>query len=168
MSEVAPSGPDASSRNIVESVARVVAVDGGIVWLEPEQTSACGGCQSAAACGTAGGDSRKLAARRFPIANDFDGRVGDRVVVGVCEGALLRGFATAYGLPLLTMIGTTVAAHLLTGSDGAAIAAAVVGLAAGLGLARIRAHRLLGRGDLSPHFLRRAFGPGPSGDCHLD
>jgi len=36
----------------------------------------------------------------------------------------------------------------------------------GLVIARFWSRRLLAQGDLSPRFLRRAFGPGPGGECH--
>ncbi|HYD30094.1 MAG TPA: SoxR reducing system RseC family protein [Azospirillaceae bacterium] len=164
---MAPNRPDASSRTVVEGVARVVAVDGDHVWLEPEPASGCGGCHSAAACGVQSGSNR-LATRRFALVNDFDGRVDDRVVVGVFEGTLLRVSTIAYAVPLLAMIVGGAVGQGVTGSDGGAIVGAVVGLVIGLGAAGLRAKRLSTRGDLSPHFLRRAYGPEPGGDCHLD
>ena len=155
--------------DLIEGVARVVATDRDTIWLEPEQENSCGGCLSASACGVkSGGSSRRLKARRFPMVNSFDGRVGDRVVVGISERALVRASATAYVIPLLLMLGAAVAVQLATGSDGAAALAAFAGLAGGLALARIRAGRLDARGELSPRFLRYAFGPGPSEDCHSE
>jgi sigma-E factor negative regulatory protein RseC len=88
----------------VEGVARVVGVDpDGGAWLEPEQTTSCGHCASADSCGSKGIGSMasRLEARRFHIDAAPRLRVGDRVVVGVSDGALLKGALTAYAIPLV-------------------------------------------------------------------
>ena len=155
--------------HLVEGVARVVATDGDTVWLEPEQGEACEGCLSAAGCGVkSGGSNRRLLARRFSMVNSFDGQVGDRVVFGISERTLLRASALAYSLPLILMVGGAMAGKLMTGSDGGSALASVLGLAAGLLFARFRAGRLDAKGELSPHFLRYAYGPGPSEHCDQD
>lgn len=154
-------------RDIAEGVARVVAVDGRLAWLEPEQTTSCGGCMSASACGM-GGNARRLAARRFSLVNEYDLRVGDRVVVGVTEGALVKAAGAAYGLPLLGLVAGLLLSRALDASDGAGALAALAGLVLGLLLSRLRAARLSARGELSPRFLRRVHGPGPGGTCELD
>ncbi|MDA8231646.1 MAG: SoxR reducing system RseC family protein [Magnetospirillum sp.] len=141
---------------MIEGFARVVAEEGGVVWLEPEQTASCGTCMSASACGHNADHGRRLAARRFPLANDHDLAVGERVVIGIAEGELLRASATAYGLPLVTMLGAGITAQFLGAGDGIAAAATLGGLAGGLLLARLRANRLSRQGALTPRFLRRA------------
>ncbi|MBI5110301.1 MAG: SoxR reducing system RseC family protein [Rhodocyclales bacterium] len=148
----------------VEGIARVVGVDGAVAWLEPEQTSSCGSCASAASCGAgdtnpAGGIGTvadRIAARRFALANANGLRVGERVVVGVAERALIRAALTAYGLPLATALTAGGLAESAWGSDLATLAAMAGGLLGGLLLARLVAHRLRARGELAPHFLRRA------------
>lgn len=156
-------------QDLVEGSARVVALDGDTVWLEPEQTTSCGGCASASACGTKSGNSAGwLMKRRFAMANEHGLAVGDRVVVGIAAGGLLRASATAYGLPLLMLLGGGLTAKSMGGGDGAAAMATLAGLVVGLGLAKLWAGRQLARGDLSPRFIRRAFGPGPGGGCHVD
>ncbi|MEI6559388.1 MAG: SoxR reducing system RseC family protein [Rhodospirillaceae bacterium] len=149
----------------LESVARVVALEGGVPWLEPEPKASCGGCLSLAACGAKGGGRRALAARRFPLAGAPALRVGERVVVGLPEGAVLRASATAYAVPLLLMVGAGITARGLGAGDGAGALAMLGGLAAGLLIARIIAGLLLGRGDLSPRYLRRVV---EGGACSRD
>jgi sigma-E factor negative regulatory protein RseC len=165
--DMVEAGPDASGRHVVEGLARVVALDGKMAVLEPEQSSACGGCHAAAVCGTKSGHGRRLMARRFSVANDQRLAVGERVVVGIDEQSLVRASMTAYALPLLTMLGAGMTAQALVGSDGISAAATLGGLAVGLLLARLRAGRLSARGELTPRFLRRSRGPG-TGDCHMD
>lgn len=155
MNEDSAARSDATGRRMVEGVARVVAVDGAKVWLEAESMSACAGCAAKAGCGTSAQPSRRTP-RRFAATNDLDARIGERMVVGIPENALLRASATAYLVPLLAMIVAAVAASGLGGGDGAAALAAVAGLAAGLAFARRRAAMLTAHGGLTPVSLRRA------------
>ncbi|MEW5755294.1 MAG: SoxR reducing system RseC family protein [Pseudomonadota bacterium] len=146
-------------------MAHVIAVEGDKVWLEPEQTTSCGGCASSGACGAKGIGSvaNRLEARRFQIINAEGLIVGERVVVGVREHALLRASVTAYVLPLAAMLGGGIVGQWAVGSDGVTITAMIIGLLLGLALSRLSAGRLLNRGDLTPHFLRRAR---PGENCH--
>ncbi len=145
---------------MLESVAKVVALEDGTPWLEPEPKASCSGCLSLAACGAKGGGLRALAARRFPLTDAPALRIGDRVVVGLPEGSVLRAAATAYGLPMALMIGAGIVAETNGAGDGGGALAMAGGLALGLLLARLIAGRLSGRGDLTPRFLRRVAADG--------
>jgi sigma-E factor negative regulatory protein RseC len=113
-----------SQHDLVEGTARVVALDGESVWLEPEQTTSCGTCVSATACGAKGGNSaRWLVARRFLVRNTHGLGLGERVVVGISEGTLLRASVTAYGLPLVALMGAGLVAKSLGGGDAVCAAA---------------------------------------------
>ena len=150
---------DFSSPDMVEGIAHVVAVEGTIIWLEPEQTTSCGSCASSSACGAKGGigtTANRLEARRFSLENHPGLVVGERVVVGIRENALLKASLTAYAIPLGTMLGAGVMAQWAAGSDGITMVAMIAGLAIGLGIARLSAGHLSSRGDLSPRFIRRA------------
>lgn len=155
----------AEDGSTIEGTARVVGLDGGLAWLEPEQTTACGGCHSAAACGVEPGNKR-LVARRFSLPNDHGLTVGERVVVGVADRTFVRASMLAYGLPMLTCLGAGLVAQKAFGAgDGPSAIAAVAGLAIGLVLVWSRAAVLTARGALTPHFIRRAHGPGPGAEC---
>ncbi|HTH15758.1 MAG TPA: SoxR reducing system RseC family protein [Magnetospirillum sp.] len=165
MALAAPDFPDLASRGLVEGVARVISVDGGTAWLEPEQSTACGSCHSAAVCGAKPGSAR-LVARRFQMPNDHDFRVGERIVVGTPEETLRSASLTAYGIPLLLMLVAGVTVQKLGGSDLQAMAATVAGLFAGLVVVRLKSQKLTARGALAPQYLRRAFGS--DAECGLD
>ncbi|OAN52733.1 Fis family transcriptional regulator [Paramagnetospirillum marisnigri] len=160
--------PDSGTHGLIEGFARVVAVDGGRAWLEPEETTSCGTCHSAGLCsiGKDGGNAKRLAAKRFPLPGDLDLRVGERVVVGISEGTLLRGAATAYGLPLVTLLAGGILGQEVYRTDSMAAAGAVAGLVLGLGLARLVANHLSARGVLSPRFLRKAYAAPSDAACH--
>lgn len=139
---------------IVEGYARIIAVENGNAWLEPESPPACGGCAAKAGCGTTYFKSGK--SRRFALPDDFGARPGELVVVGMRQSSLTRATMIAYLLPVAALMGTAIAASLLGASDGGTAAAAAMGLAAGIALARMAASRLSAQGELSPVFLRRA------------
>ena len=149
---------DFSAPAMVEGIAQVVEVDGKLAWLVPEQTTSCGSCASASACGAKGigTTASRLELRRFQLVNDVGLRVGERVVVGIRENALIKASITAYAIPLATLLTAGALAQWAAGSDRITMAAMFAGLALGLWFARMGAGRLLIRGDLAPRFLRRA------------
>lgn len=156
--------PTPSGSRSIEGIARVIRVADGQVWLEPEQTTSCGHCASSASCGVnareaagLGTVTSRLQQRRFTLdqpAGDF--AEGERLVVGVSEGALLKASLTAYGLPLLSALLSASVVQGIYGDDLTTMLGMAGGLAFGLLLARLNARRLAARGDLAPRFLRRA------------
>ena len=149
-----------SAAHTVEGIARVVRVDAGVAWLEPEQTTSCGSCASAATCGAEspgiGTVASRNAARRFPLDNPHGLVVGERVVIGVDDRSLLKASLTAYAIPLVAALAAGGMAESAFGSDLVSMAAMAGGLALGLLAAGVAAHRLSARGELAPRFLRRA------------
>jgi len=146
--------PHAPNDDLIEGLARVVAVDRDQVWLVVEQPAACGNCATRSACG--GGSTAKAAASWRAARSLGAGQallsLGDVVHVGVDRNALTRASLTAYTLPLVTML---MAASSLQGAgDGVAIAGALVGLLAGVAAARLLARRW--RDALEPVVLGRA------------
>lgn len=157
----------------VEGIARVVSIDHGVAWFEPEQTTSCGHCASSAACGagssaTGGGSgigsiARRIEFRRFALDNANGLHVGDRVVVGVDDRSLIKASLTAYAIPLVTALTAGSLAQSAYDSDLLTMAAMATGLFGGLLIARIVARTLTRRGELSPRYLRRA---APGETCH--
>ena len=147
----------------VEGIARVVRVTDDQLWLEPEQTTSCGHCASSSSCGVEareaagmGTVTSRLQARRFVVDNPGGFGEGDRLVVGVSEGSLLKASLTAYGLPLLFALTAGSMTQAMVGEDLTTMFGMAGGLLLGLLAARFNARRLAARGDLAPHILRRA------------
>jgi sigma-E factor negative regulatory protein RseC len=142
---------------LIEGMARVVEIDGPVAWLEPEQSSSCGGCAASGTCGAKGLGTiaNRLATRRFPIVDHPGLVVGEQVVVGVRPDALLKAAITAYAIPLVTLFAAGGLAQWAIGTDGITFAASLIGLALGMGLAHLGAGRLFARGAIAPRFLRR-------------
>ncbi|MCC7167887.1 MAG: SoxR reducing system RseC family protein [Rhodospirillales bacterium] len=153
------------SQALVEGFARIVAVEGQTAWAEPERAASCGSCATVTTCGsaTAWFKLTPAEASRFPLANDFNARIGERIVVGIRQGSLLRASSLAYALPLVTLIGAGLFAQAKGASEGLTILASLAGFALGLLIAHRGAKFLAARGDLAPVFLRRSSG----GECDL-
>jgi len=164
----ADSSTDFSAPSLVEGIAHVVALEGGTVWLVPEQTGSCGGCAASSACGAKGIGTiaSRLEARRFQIDNPSNLVVGERVVVGIRENALIKASITAYAIPLAALLTAGALAQWKFGSDLVTMMAMVGGLVIGLGFSRISASRLLMQGNLAPRFIRRAR-PGETCDTSM-
>jgi sigma-E factor negative regulatory protein RseC len=158
MDEAVDNTTDFSAPAMVEGIAQVVAIEGTMAWLVPEQGTSCGGCASGSACGAKGIGTvaSRLEQRRFQLVNDAGLRVGERVVLGIHENALLRASITAYLIPLVALLIAGAFAQWAVGRDTITMAAMLAGLVFGLWLARLRAGRLMAKGELAPRFIRRA------------
>lgn len=143
--------------DLIEGLAKVVKVLGPTAWLEPEQTASCGSCSASSACGAKGMGTlaSRIESRAFTLDNEVGLLVGERVVVGVREGSLVKGALIAYGLPLTTMWIVAATVQALYDHDGITMVAMFASLAIGLGFARLMAARLFAQGRTRLHFLRR-------------
>lgn len=118
---------------LIEGFARVVAIEGGIARLEPEQQGGCGGCASASICNDKGIGTlaSRLEARRFALPNHLSLAVGDRVVLGVEAQSLVLASAVAYLIPLAVSLACAILSQWHFGSDGLTLLAALAGLLPG-------------------------------------
>jgi sigma-E factor negative regulatory protein RseC len=91
------------ARSEVTEKALVTAVEEGYAWVEIRRQNGCGGCQSAAGCGTS--VLSKLFVGRLDealkVSNALNARVGDWVELRLQESQLVKHAFMAYGLPLL-------------------------------------------------------------------
>lgn len=117
---------------MIEETARVVQVQGQRVWISAIERSACGGCAQ-------GGCSTRVLAKMLPrreleVDSEMPLSPGDLVVVGIDEGALLKGSLMLYIFPLLSLFFGAALTQVLAQSldSGSGEAWAVVGAAIGL------------------------------------
>ncbi|PSF10661.1 sigma E positive regulator RseC/MucC [Marinobacter fuscus] len=123
---------------MITETGRVVAEAGSSVWVQTIRTSACQSCAARSGCG-----QRVLAAasggkaNQVLIENTIGARVGDDVIIGLDEQALLRASVAVYGGPLVLMVAGSILMHRVFGpQDIAAIGGALAGLGAGFLLVR--------------------------------
>lgn len=128
---------------MIEEFGTVVQVDGERACVEVLRVSACGSCSARQGCGT--GSLAKLFGVRplqLWMRNEIDARVGDRVVLGIEEGALVSGSLMVYLLPLIALLacaaaGQAVATGLgIENGEPFALLGGLGGLAAALGWLR--------------------------------
>jgi sigma-E factor negative regulatory protein RseC len=151
---------------VIEQPCLVSRVDGTVAWVHPTAASPCTAGCARGGCGI--GALRWIVGRRrteFAALNAAGARAGERVVVGLPEGALMRGAVLMYLLPLGSAIGLAMVAQAIAPSftpgfrDGAAMLAGIIGLVAGLAsLPRLIA-RMACDARLKPVVLRLATSP---------
>ena len=90
---------------MIEEQARVVAVEDGFVMVQTRRGSACGQCASKKDCGSSTSTSdRGRAFTEIRIATTLSVEVGDTVVLGIDESALVKGALLLYLFPLIAML----------------------------------------------------------------
>ena len=146
---------------MIETQAKVVRIDGDVAYVEAQTPSGCGSCGSGKDCGTAllsqifGGSKREL-----KVLNAVGARAGENVVVGLEEGALLKGSLTMYLLPLvLLFIGAIGGVSLAPGAalrDLYSIMGGGIGLVAGFVWVKLYAMQLSAHARYQPVILRKS------------
>lgn len=99
---------------MIEEWAQVVEIKGDQLILQAQTKSSCGSCAASKGCGTS--VLSKVVGRkftRFQSENSVDAEVGDTVVVGISEDALLKGSLVMYIVPIMSMLVFALAADQL-------------------------------------------------------
>ncbi|WP_018718372.1 SoxR reducing system RseC family protein [Arhodomonas aquaeolei] len=121
---------------MIREPVRVVAVEPGAIRVRGEPGAVCHGCAAHGGCGV-----RSLATylagrtRALRIATRRPTEVGERLMIGVEEGALVGASVAAYLVPLVLMIAAAIAGRTAAlGLELPADAGALAGMASALGL----------------------------------
>lgn len=143
---------------MIEELGRVLSVEPGAVWVETVRQSACGNCQARAGCGQALLHKLSAGSRQgfIRVLSEHRHQVGDQVVIGIPEDAVVLGSVWLYMVPLLALFLFAMLAQSLGLSEPAIVAGASLGLAAGLALVRWHGRRHSGDPRFQPHVLRTA------------
>lgn len=116
---------------MLEQAAKVIRTAPEGVWVQAVEPSGCG------TCGGQGCSSRRIAElfqrkpRHFLVDCDLALAPGDRIVVGIAHGSVLRSALRLYGLPLALMLAGALLAQALQPGDGPALAGMLLGGLAG-------------------------------------
>ncbi|VAW51461.1 hypothetical protein MNBD_GAMMA06-908 [hydrothermal vent metagenome] len=97
---------------MIEKKAQVIEIKGSQLVLQAQTQSACGSCSASKGCGTS--VLAKVIGRKFTqfqVENNVDAKIGDIVVVGISEDALLNGSLVMYIIPILGMMFFSVSAN---------------------------------------------------------
>lgn len=116
---------------MLEQTAEVTRTASDGVWVQAVEPSGCG------TCGGQGCSSRRIAElfqrkpRQFLVDCDLALAPGDRVVVGIAQGSVLKSALRAYGLPLGLMLAGALLAQVVQPGDGSALVGMLIGGVAG-------------------------------------
>lgn len=144
---------------MIEEEAVVARTEEGRIWVEKPRKSACGGCMQRCASATV---DQYLGAPiiRLQAFSRIEVQVGDRVMLGIEEDAIVKGSFWAYLIPLLglffgAILGDIVASALNPPftSDGLSAFGGVIGLV--LSFVLLKFTRVLSRDNLHPVILRK-------------
>jgi sigma-E factor negative regulatory protein RseC len=147
---------------MIEQTAVVVELDEEFAWVEAERESTCGKCAAKAGCGTSVLSrlvGNKVA--RMRAINKPGAQIGDTVIVGLKEAAMLKGSVAIYLLPLLFMFlfaitGKLVAVQVQAATEVFSIIFGTAGLVVG-GLWLLRFTRRIQHDDqYQPVILRKS------------
>lgn len=144
---------------MIEERAKVIAVKDGAIQLQMIKTRSCDSCNAKNACGHA------LLARmtkrnhphnttEFSLPNRLDAQVGDQVVLGIAEDALLKAALLVYLLPLLALLAGAMLGKALWASEVAAITGGLLGLLAGFMLIPQLQSAIFSSSSALPQLLR--------------
>lgn len=150
---------------MIEEAGRVTAVEGDYAWVETQRQSTCGSCAARSGCGTSV-LSRVLGQKSVRVrALDRVGTaVGDDVIVGLDDSALLRGSMAVYLVPLLALMAGAIMAEAVAPQwglgDGFTMLGGILGLVFGFVWLRLFSRRVGTDSRYQAAILRRA--PVPS------
>ena len=128
---------------MVEETAKVLKVEGDIVWVQAIQQSACGSCQAQKGCGHS--LLAKVGQKQvdLPVArSSLDVQVNDQVIIGVPEQAILRSSLIMYGIPLFFMMVVALLGTAFEAAEGITILLSFVALLLGFVWVNIRTKTL--------------------------
>ncbi len=134
---------------MLEERAVILAVeqdaDGSLIArLEITRKTACGLCGQTRGCGNSlWGKVFAHRSGNFVAQNHINARVGDGVIVGIDESAVMKSALLLYMLPLAVMFAAAIVVSSLTTSQLAVLLAAVLGLVSGL--LWVKVHTIAGK-----------------------
>ena len=117
---------------MIEQQGRVVEIEEGLVWVSYVRQTACQSCKSEAVCGNS--YLEKWASGRIthiPALTSLDLRIGDDVIIGIAENAVLKASVFVYALPILLMVFGCYVGNLFSGNDLGAGIGGGVGMTSG-------------------------------------
>lgn len=158
---------------MIEEEARIVDVDDDYAWVETQRKSTCNSCQVNKGCGTSLlsnvlGQKRT----RLKVHNPAGFREGDKVMLGLDEGALVKGSLLLYTLPLFSMFIFAVLGYALfflyelNYSEGYKILFSFTGLISGFWFVGKSSRRLASNSRYQASILRKIGGEDASITFH--
>jgi len=146
---------------MLEAEGVIVKVGQEGVFVETSRASACGSCSSKEGCGTST-LSQLLGSKAstFKVLNPIGAALGERVVIGMEEAALLKSSLLVYLLPLAFLLAGAIFGGWLAPDrlqDAYAVAGVFVGLVLGFVALKLVSANARTNSQFQPVILRRVF-----------
>lgn len=147
---------------LVTEIAHVVAVEDGHAWVETQRKAVCDACAVQKGCGSGIISGLFNKRTRIRVPNSLGAAIGQEVVIGIDDRALVRNSLAVYLMPLVWMMLGAIAGQLLgntfqwTYTEGVTAVFGMLGLAAGFVWLRRYSHRIAGDSASHPNLLRFA------------
>jgi sigma-E factor negative regulatory protein RseC len=122
--------------SMLEETATVVSTSGNKAKVAIVRSEACGSCQAKSICSAGSGNINVL-----EVLNPVEARPGEKVLIKLPSGDLLKATALVYLLPAAAMVAGAAAVWLRSGTDLGAIAGALAGLTAAAGFLFLHDHK---------------------------
>jgi len=140
---------------LIEEKGTIVAVDEQFAWVNTLREPVCQSCSANYGCGQKALNS--LSSGRFSqvrVNRSLSVEVGDQVLIGIEEEALVKASFIAYMLPIMTLIsGAALAEKVLHLSDPLVAMAGLVSLLSGVLLVKTLSLRLSCNPSYHPQLL---------------
>ncbi len=123
---------------MLETQAVVVRIEDGVTYVQSERPSGCGHCSAQGGC--ASGTLAQIfgtGRTAFAASNGVDARVGESVIIGVEEGALLSSTVAVYLVPLVLLIAGAALGTAVSRPAGNPDLYSVIGAVSGLVLGTV-------------------------------
>ena len=135
---------------MLEEEATVISVSHGQALVALTRSDACSGCAASNVCHPSSGDSMQM-----QVADPVGVAPGQRVVVALPAGELLRAGATAYLLPATAIVCGAAVGWSRSGTDMGAMIGAALGLAlATVAMAVVSRRRSRSAGPMISRIIR--------------
>lgn len=146
---------------MLEAEGVIVKIGQEGVFVETSRASACGTCSSKEGCGTST-LSQLLGSKAsiFKVLNPIGAVLGERVVIGLEEAALLKSSLLVYSLPLGALLAGAILGGWLAPAqlqDAYALGGMFAGLALGFVALKLVGARAGTNSQFQPVILRRVF-----------
>jgi sigma-E factor negative regulatory protein RseC len=140
---------------MIEERAQVLSVSDDQVWVETERQSSCGACAANKGCGTAVlGKVFGARQMRVQVRSQIPLQIGDEVMIGVEENALVKGSLAVYVVPLLMMFLGALSGKWVSSSEHISVLMGLLGLLMGFAWLRVFGSRIRGNIHFQPVVVR--------------
>lgn len=147
---------------MLKEKAYIVNVKHDIAWVETQRKTSCGSCQARKSCGTSVlqkvmGNKRNILQVNNP--NHF--KIGDEVILGLQETALVKGSLLLYITPLFAMFGLAMFGYLLFQfvgleyTEGFSILFSLGGLGVGFWYVMLSSRKLAGNAEYQAKIIEK-------------